>query len=68
MTKQSAKIYTDQDLKPVLLGEIAKDIGREWKMLARHLGLSEPDIQAIHQANMFDLHEASLQSLLRLGQ
>ena len=68
MTKQSPKIYTDKDLDSVSLGKIAKDVGREWKMLARHLGLSEPDIQAIHQANMFDLHEASLQSLLRLGQ
>ncbi len=58
-------MYTDRDLTPLKLGEIAKDIGREWKMLARHLGVTEPDIQSINQANMYDLHEAALQALLR---
>ena len=44
---------------------IATEVGRDWKMLARHLGLDEGIIQSIHQANFGDLHEASLQALLR---
>ena len=44
---------------------ISREVGREWKMLARHLGLDETTIQGIHQANFGDLHEASLQSLLK---
>ena len=52
-------------IPPVVLGEIAKEIGNDWKMLARRLGLTESDIQAIDKANMFDLHEASLQALMR---
>lgn len=65
MTTQSYTVYTERDLTPLLLGEIAKDIGTEWKMLSRHLGLSEPEIQAIDRAYMFDLHEAGFQALKR---
>ena len=59
------RIYTEADLSDLLLGEIAKEIGKDWKMLSRHLGLPEYEIQSINQAYMFDLHEASFQALLR---
>lgn len=65
MSSGSLIIHTEKDLTPLLLGEISKEVGKDWKMLSRHLGLIETDIQAINQAYMFDLHEASLQSLLR---
>ena len=44
---------------------VAGEVGREWKMLARYLGLDEITIESIHQAHFGDLHEASLQSLLK---
>ena len=63
-TPQS-KILSEVDLNHVNLMEIGKEVGRDWKMLARHLNLPEPEIQQIQAANMMDLHEASLQALLR---
>lgn len=45
--------------------EIGKEVGKDWKMLSRHLGVSEPDIQQINNQYVMDLHEASLQALLR---
>ena len=43
--------------------DVAKDVGRDWKMLARELELPETEIQAILHSNPFDLHEQSYQSL-----
>lgn len=63
-TPQS-KILSEVDLNHVNLMEIGKEVGRDWKMLARHLNLPESEIQQIQAANMMDLHEASLQALLR---
>ncbi len=50
-----------------ILKVIATEVGRDWRMLARHLGLDETIIQGIHQANFGDIHEAALQALLRCG-
>ena len=46
-----------------LLRDIAKDVGKDWKMLARELEVPESDIQAILHGYPFDLHEQSYQSL-----
>lgn len=48
-----------------VLKAVAEEVGRDWKMLARYLGLDEVKIQSIHQSNFGDLHEAALQALLR---
>lgn len=50
-------------LTDALLRNIAKDVGKDWKMLARELEVPETDIQAILHRNPFDLHEQSYQSL-----
>lgn len=57
--------FTGEVLDDRLLNSVAKDVGRDWKMLSRHLGLDETSIQSINQANMGDLHEAAYQALLR---
>lgn len=44
---------------------ISAEVGKDWKMLARHLRLDEITIQSIHSENGGNLHEASLQALLR---
>ena len=44
---------------------ISAEVGKDWKMLARHLRLDEITIQSIHGENGGNLHEASLQALLR---
>lgn len=59
---QPSSVYI-QELDFRTLKLISQEVGREWKMLARHLGLDEATVQGIHQANFGDLHEASLQSL-----
>ena len=64
VTPQS-KILSENDLSHVNLMEIGKEVGKDWKMLARHLNLPESEIQQIQAANIMDLHEASLQALLR---
>lgn len=59
--------FAGETLDDRLLNSVARDIGRDWKMLSRHLGLDETSIQSIQQAHFSDLHEASYQALLRLG-
>ena len=44
---------------------ISEEVGREWRMLGRHLGLDEATLEAIHQANLYNLKEAAYQTLLR---
>ena len=44
---------------------ISEEVGRDWRMLGRHLGLDEATLDSIHQAYFSDLKEASLQTLLR---
>ena len=56
--KKSPSVLTD-----ILLRDIAKDVGKDWKMLARELEVPESNIQAILHGNPFDLHEQSYQSL-----
>lgn len=46
-----------------MLRDIAKDVGKDWKMLARELEVPETEIQAILHRYLFDLHEQSFQSL-----
>ena len=58
------KIHTEADLNAVMLRKLAAEVGKDWKMLARHLGLSEPDIEQIQHANMGDLHEASYKAIV----
>ena len=47
------------------LYNIAQDVGTDWKMLSRHLGLDETTIQSIRQSNSHDLREAAYQALLK---
>ncbi len=44
---------------------IAKDVGRDWKMLSRYLGLDDTTIQTINKQSDGDLAEAALDALLR---
>lgn len=44
---------------------ISEEVGRDWKMLGRYLGLDEPTLESIQQAHYSDLKEASYQALLR---
>jgi len=44
---------------------ISEEVGRDWKMLGRYLGLDEPTLESIQQAHHGDLKEASYQALLR---
>lgn len=44
---------------------ISEEVGRDWKMLGRHLGLDEATLESIQQAYYSDLKEASYQALLR---
>lgn len=50
-------------LTDILLRDIAKDVGKDWKMLSRELEVPETEIQAILHSCPFDLHEQSYQSL-----
>ena len=59
------KIRTMDDLTSLKLKPIAEEVGRDWKMLGRYLGLKETEIQAIDHANPRNLHEASLEVLIR---
>lgn len=65
MPPKQNKIRTEDDLNVLNLTEIGKEVGKDWKMLARHLGVPEPDIQQISHAYYNDLHEASFQALTR---
>lgn len=47
---------------------ISEEVGRDWKMLGRHLGLDEATLDSINQAHFHDLKEASFQMLLRFVQ
>ena len=47
----------------VTLGKLAAEVGRDWKMVARYLGLDETTIDSISRAHQDSLHEAALQSL-----
>ena len=55
----------EADLSPAKLKAIAEEVGQDWKMLGRYLGLKEIDIQSIDHANSRDLHEAAYQTLIR---
>lgn len=44
---------------------ISEEVGRDWRMLGRHLGLDEATLESIHQAHFSDLKEASFQALLK---
>ncbi len=44
---------------------ISEEVGRDWKMLGRYLGLDEATLESIQQAHYSDLKEASYQALLR---
>ena len=44
---------------------ISEEVGRDWRMLGRHLGLDEATLESIHQAHFTDLKEASYQALLK---
>ena len=67
-------LFLDGDLTPAKpvdsletshLYNIAQDLGRDWIMLSRHLGLDETTIQSIRQSNSHDLREAAYQALLK---
>ena len=47
------------------LYDIAQDVGTDWMMLSRQLGLDETTIQSIKQSNSHDLREAAYQALLK---
>ena len=47
----------------VTLGRLAGEVGKEWKMVARYLGLDETTIDSISRAHQDSLHEAALQAL-----
>lgn len=64
-SQKDKKLRSEVDLNPVTLRELAAEVGKDWKMLARHLGLPETDIQQIQHAHLFDLHEASYQAIVR---
>lgn len=62
------------DLGPVAVVEklefkhlkaISEEVGRDWKMLGRHLGLDEITLEQIQQAYLSNLKEASFQVLKR---
>lgn len=42
---------------------ISEEVGRDWKMLGRHLGLDEATLESIQQAYFTDLKEAAYQML-----
>ena len=44
---------------------ISEEVGKDWKMLGRHLNLDEATLESIQQAHFSDLKEASYQALLR---
>lgn len=44
---------------------ISEAVGRDWRMLGRHLGLDEATLESIQQAHFADLKEASYQTLLK---
>jgi len=52
-------------LERAQLMRIADDVGSDWKMLSRYLGLEEIAIKTINRQAEGDLREASLQSLLK---
>lgn len=47
------------------LKQISEEVGRDWRMLGRHLGLDEATLESINQAHFSDLKEASYQALLK---
>ena len=49
-----------------LLFYLTLQVGREWKMLSRHLNVSEIDIDSIGKEHHGDLREAALKALLQL--
>ena len=59
----SCSIWLRLVLTDILLRDIAKDVGKDWKMLSRELEVPETEIQAILHRYPFDLHEQSYQSL-----
>ena len=59
------KIRTMDDLTALKLRPIAEEVGKDWKMLGRYLGLKETEIQAIDHANPRNLHEASFEVFTR---
>lgn len=44
---------------------ISEEVGRDWRMLGRHLGLDEATLESINQAHFSDLKEAAYQTLLK---
>ncbi len=47
------------------LMRIANDVGKDWKMLSRYLGLNDITIQTISKQSDGDIAEASLNALLK---
>lgn len=67
-------VYSDGDLtpdKPVdtledsHLYDIAQDVGADWMVLSRRLGIDETTIQSIRQTYSHDLREAAYQAFLK---
>ena len=59
------EVFTGEELDLALLRKVSRDVARDWKMLARRLGVEEPDIEDIHRGHQSELLEASYQSLLK---
>jgi hypothetical protein len=54
-----------QTLDRPILKAIADEVGKEWKMLSRHLNVDEVDIDSISREHHGDLKEAALKALLK---
>lgn len=60
-----APVHVTDKLEFKHLKLISEEVGRDWKMLGRHLNLDEATLDTIQQAHFSDMKEASYQALLR---